>query len=471
MVVDLSRFGGQYAVGFAIVITVLSVLHFALKKDRVSSIYATKNESIIGLPESELTATMYIPSVSSVSFYQGKVDILALRKRIAELISMNPWLHARLRKSNKHGKDTVAVYPTKFDPEMSNLSSIFRFVLDSSISQGLNYDALTKRLTKYLVKKGTECLNKDDESLFRVTLVEIRKDEEYALVVSMSHILGDGQTFYHVYSMLDMHTKPKALITERKVDFIPQLNAIHGQKAVNDWLHSAAFLIGSLKTRLFSAPPKASVFMLDHKEVERIKKQYIRDKNNTVTGAKEYGNVAFITTNDIFTSWFFKAVNSAFGAMVINCRGRLNGITGLHAGNYWSLLLYNASDFSKPSFIRESLPTMKSRSNTVPSFLESVDFQVSMVTNWSSFYVDVGISKDSVLSMHLPIYISTDVTYADQCVLFNMTKTQVGVLCLCRSVDMAVKHKEETKRAEKNKSNGGERGEGIDVSVLGKQVM
>jgi hypothetical protein len=63
---------------------------------------------------------------------------------------------------------------------------------------------------KYSVKKGYEMHNKD-EDLFKVTIIHLEQDKYYALVVSLSHVVGDGHSFYRIYAMLSKPNQVCAL--------------------------------------------------------------------------------------------------------------------------------------------------------------------------------------------------------------------------------------------------------------------
>lgn len=45
-------------------------------------------------------------------------------------------------------------------------------------------------------------------------------------------------------------------------------------------------------------------------------------------------DTAFVSSNDIITSWMFKLVKPTVGSMVFNFRNRIKSITENFAGNY-----------------------------------------------------------------------------------------------------------------------------------------
>ena len=65
------------------------------------------------------------------------------------------------------------------------------------------------------MKKGKDCVNKS-EPLFRVVIGEINNNpNRFFLLFSLSHVLGDGHTFYKLYSMLSTECEPQPLEAER----------------------------------------------------------------------------------------------------------------------------------------------------------------------------------------------------------------------------------------------------------------
>ena len=81
----------------------------------------------------------------------------------------------------------------------------------------MKYEKLLQKIEHFNVKKGLYCLNKN-EVLFKVNIIKIGNNK-FAIMVSISHILADGYTFYTIYNMLSMDSEPRALEAERFHDF------------------------------------------------------------------------------------------------------------------------------------------------------------------------------------------------------------------------------------------------------------
>ena len=56
------------------------------------------------------------------------------------------------------------------------------------------------RIKDLNVKNGDNCMNKN-EVLFKVNLIKINWNK-FAIMLSISHILADGYTFYTIFKML-----------------------------------------------------------------------------------------------------------------------------------------------------------------------------------------------------------------------------------------------------------------------------
>jgi hypothetical protein len=390
--------------------------------------HETDGKTILRLTPLERDAMLTAPCISTITFFNGKVDADALREKIKKIVIANPWLRYRMM-HDKVFNQLAAVYPsTVLDPTNDDMTDIFEFVSDSTISRTTEYEKLVQAVDKYLVKKGSEAANKEDVTQFKVTLIEIVKDKEYAVVMALSHVIADGRTFYYIYSMLDSHTTETALTVQRKQDFQQCLKRTIGERLTN-WMNSKVFVFGIVGTLLFRKTPKINVCSIDQKSVQTMKDEYSNSPQSS------FGSSSFISTNDILTSWFFNLCGCQYGIMSVNFRKRFAAYTDLMAGNYGGITLYNREDYSRPEYIRESVSDnqrIRGKSDSVPSFWETLNFNVSCVSNWSTWYTDVRLSTDSECVLHLPIL--QTVIWRDQCIVFGMPKGKLGVLFTSRNV-------------------------------------
>ena len=113
-----------------------------------------------------------------------------MRERISAVISLNPWLCGRL---NKKGDLEV-------NESDQNVDNYFIQLQDDSLSTSTNYLTLVDKVIKNVVKSGGDCKGKQ-EVLFKVTIIKCA-DDQYALILSISHTIADGYTYYEIYKML-----------------------------------------------------------------------------------------------------------------------------------------------------------------------------------------------------------------------------------------------------------------------------
>ena len=85
--------------------------------------------------------------------------------------------------------------------------------------------AICKKM-KDIVPNDNNNDDDNDDSLFIVTVFRncSEPDRKFALVVSMSHNIGDGHTFYSLYKMLCADREVKSLNPTRK----PHVKAVRG---------------------------------------------------------------------------------------------------------------------------------------------------------------------------------------------------------------------------------------------------
>lgn len=249
-----------------------------------------------------------LPSISTVTFYSGEPPIAFLRSRVGDIVTKNPWLQGRLV-NRKGGLHLVC----STEPNLS----CFALSEDSTLSEGLEYSVLCARLNKLAVKKGNQCVDKD-ECLFRVIVI-VTSPSRFAVFVSFSHILGDGYTFYEIYGMLGEKSTPRALIFERVSD--PESDRIITQKFDGvHWIQSVGTFINIIWTLLFRRVT-ATVHSIEPAWIEQEK------------AAHKAAGEKLISTNDVLASWFFRLVGCGVGLMAVNLRGRFPHFTADHAGS------------------------------------------------------------------------------------------------------------------------------------------
>ena len=363
------------------------------------------------LPSEYSTFALMLPSVSTFTFYSGKAPLLFLRRRVDEIVRKNPWLEGRLVKAN--GVVTIAY------PEIP-LCKSFSVVEDQNLREDMKYEDLCSVLHQHAVKKGSVCLNKDDKALFKVIAVVI-SPTKFGIFASLSHILGDGFTFYELYGMIGENSKLTAMVGERIDSFPEQLElVISGGNVANTWLFSIGTMINIIITTVFSPRVGASM--------HAVNPAWVDSQKASTTGPA----TPFVSTNDILTSWFLRLSGCRVGFMAANFRNRVPGCTGLHAGNYEALLAYQTEDFADASLIRRSLSGFRRLlSGDLPGFFRSLLCPVSIISSWTTFYRDVSF-LGCEQTLHVPCFDLSTVVWPIA-LLFRPTAGALSLLVLSRS--------------------------------------
>lgn len=284
---------------------------------------------------------------------------------------------------------------------------------DISLSRETPYGEMARAVLPVLVRNGAESLGRPDEPQFKVTLVPDarRPGERWALVVSLSHVLADGHTYYRVYNMLSESEPVVPLPVRRKPGATEAADRAMGGAAESGFLQRPRpglllrLAASTLMGKIIGPPCAVAVFSLDEAFVARQK----------AAAKKENGGTEFVSTNDVIVSTICKATKCDLGTMDVNFRGRLSGcdLEDSDAGNYEDKIVYLPEDFRLPSLIRRSILSNNelrraSRPATaLPTTL--ADFwrlkMIASVSNWSTFARDVRLEEcGSRTDLHLPLF-------------------------------------------------------------------
>lgn len=272
----------------------------------------------------------------------------------------------------------------------------------------------------------------------------------FALVVSMNHTLGDGHTYYNLYSMLRADSEVEALDPVRVAGFEEAKTEVVGEKE-NAMFTSTGLSLGIMGTYMGAKltrrdPQNVCIHAVDPDWVKQEKDR-----------AKQEGQVPFVSTNDALTSWFFREMKSDLNIMVANFRSRKPSIldlTELHAGNYEANLPYFPGDFETPALIRQSICDANggfrarragSPPTQIPNFLTLVRNKTAIITNWVSFYRDVVLEDNRSASetgphypkLHLPIMEPNGIITSvwNNGIIFSPCSGELGLLMITRRFD------------------------------------
>lgn len=340
------------------------------------------------------TALMEESGVTTISLFEGDIKQVTsyVKERFAKIVRTNPWLNGKLVK-DKQSKQIVLQFDENPTPEDTFKNLYHPNASSVQISSEMDYASLVKNGKTAIVKKGKKLVNKD-EALTRLTIVPDVKhpNEKFALILSISHVIADGHTFYNILSSLSSDEEIVKFNAQRKHKEGGSIASVIGEKQFK-YGFSVPLILNVLKGMVFGKKANCYAFYIDD---ERILKAKDRAK-------KEGG---FVSTNDILTSSFSKTVRARLSMMAINLRNRIDNLKDSDAGNYEGMLLYDESYYSKPENIRKSLQLtdkFETISKPLPGFANTVFAKFAQVSNWASFSKAIKI-EGATQVMHLPVY-------------------------------------------------------------------
>jgi len=253
--------------------------------------------------------------------------------------------------------------------------------------------ALFAKSQTVAVGNGSSLVDKD-KPVALLTLSESAAGE-FALVFSMSHVVGDGRTYYEVFKMLQPGAAVRALDSKRVMDFSERMRDAYGRKELA-WADSTSANLLYTFSMMRNPKPKCFAFHLDDEKVAAAKAQGAAD-----------GGVEYVTTNDILTSGFFNVCRARIGMMGFDCRdkGDLEGITKDLAGNYVTALVLDPEVFGTPASLRQMYTPGKPYETTkmpLPGCCCG-NGRFAMATNWSSFATELISLEGCEMVVHLPM--------------------------------------------------------------------
>jgi hypothetical protein len=403
--------------------------------ETTKSVFLMKEESgLLGMPSSIL-------NITTATFFKGKVPTEDLKRRITELVQANPWLACRLKKevdpSDKKKKPAM-VFDTQPKREAivadhykeyseADVQGDKKLKL-STIDISQPYQAICKAVGKTagVHCTGSKCLGKNAPQ-FRVTVVPSADGGRFALLVSISHVIADGYTYYEILNLLSLNAPMKVLDPVRKSGFTESLKTALGKKEYN-FPCCAGYLFNAIGNMMFGSKPKVRAHFIDKGKVAAAK-------------AKEAGgSVPFVSTNDIVTSAFGKLTRTNVLEMAINMRDRLPSYTMADAGNLEWALYFRPKDFATPSLIRQSITTKDGKlgrccagSNTkLPGFWGAARKRIAIITNWSSNHTgECVLGNGCTQELHLPIYTMAPLEFG---IVFKPTPDTLGLMTWSRHI-------------------------------------
>jgi len=372
--------------------------------------------------------------IATITFYKGDVISagVQLRKQLELVGNSNPWVFGRLRKVGGGTKLQYGGSPTP-----SEIDQVFKIIrkddtntLKTKPSPEEPYIKICNDMyaSKSVIVSNGYALLGVDKPLALLTISE-HKENEFAVIFSVSHAIADGRTYYELLNMLRPGSEARALPVERVMSFSEEMRSLCGRKEL-EWADKPSAMCMYTCAMMANKPVKCMAFNLSE---ERINEEKAKWKGQ---------EVLYVTTNDIITSNFFIETGARIGMMGMDCRGKVGGISQDMAGNYVTALTMDPETFGTPAAVRKMLsyPPYKTTGLPLPSFCgwlcgkDSAKF--AMATNWSSFAGDLIQLDGCELVVHLPVHNPAYCAY-DLMVPFMSKPGKVAVMCWTVSSDEA----------------------------------
>jgi len=266
-------------------------------------------------------------------------------------------------------------------------------------------------LHEHMVKDGIH-----DKQLFKVTVIRT-SSLHFAMFVSMSHVVADGDTFYQVCGMIGVNGVVTSLEAKRDgVDYsMESLRSVFGEEKVRGMFSFATVFGQFIWPSLFAPAPQFEVRFANLDWVAEQKKLYNCDMQH-------------VSTNDVLTSWFLNSGDYTWGLMAVNLRGRVPSLLPSLAGNYEFSLHYLPKQFATPLGIRKPLNNKQGLRTSVLEYgtlFQRLWTKPGYVTNWASLHQDIELSGCKQL-IHVPIMPLPNM-YGGVLVIFKATKEKLGM--------------------------------------------
>ena len=246
-------------------------------------------------------------------------SVAALRQRLHLICEANPWLTGQLVKDKSRHADRVLLCASEVIIE-SDLDAIL-LTEDSGLSTSLSMTSpYAKQASGVIASKaqvpvGYKLIGTQDR-IARFTLVPVQ--DKLPLVVSMTHAVVDGYTYYKIVSMLS-GSAVEALSWTRKQDFVPKMKHAMGAQE-QAMLLSAGLTLGMVLPKVCccgggAGPPEFQAQFVNPDKVAEAK----TEATNRIQNQPTHHSLPFAClTNDILTSTFAQATRASMTLMAMN---------------------------------------------------------------------------------------------------------------------------------------------------------
>jgi hypothetical protein len=374
------------------------------KKKKEDSIYIRLNDF------EEMALARGSAPISTMTWFSGDHHQAAsvIRERVMLVVRANPWLLGQFV-TLEDGMNYIAYKKNiQVEHEPLDISTVFtHYSADAlNIRRDTPFEELAVSSSNMLLKSY-----KDREQQFwKVSVIPCAESPNttFGVTVSMSHVVGDGHTFYALYNMIIGGEPIRSLKATRIMETTDLQKTAMGLSE-QGFMGSPGFILCAIRGLFYQniwsrfkggQHGQSRYFLVDMDALRELKEQA------TATAAASEDSVPFCSSNDVISSWYMINCGCNTSIMAINFRNRLPGHTDEHAGNYENLLYYRKQDSAAPALIRKSLSTLK-RTVTDKEPISTLEVGLGCIafcSNWASFISDRVELPGCTQQVHLPIY-------------------------------------------------------------------
>ena len=380
---------------------------------------ASKTAQSVALNDYEKKMMRFKGGISACNLFQceNKDSAIAfIHERFQQIVHANPWLKGSCSKG-KNGEINL-----NFDSSDTDATSlIFSSRVPSGLDENSSYTDIINVCEPYIVKTAFKLYRKKNR-LTKLVILHL-DDQRFLLIFSLSHLIGDGHTFYQIFNMLSSQSEVYGLNVIRKSEMVQAKDFIP-KKHLN-FIFSPTMIFWLIIKVLFSRK-KVRVDSFE------LNKSYVQQQKQA---AKEGGVVPFVSTNDILSSTYAHLSDSNAMMLAINFRNRIPAITDKDAGNYEDILVIDKERSSTNEKIRTLINDLKNEVPKIkfPKGRAVLKSNPVFITNWAGFSKPIIIENAQSL-IHLPLYTTKQINF-DLCVVYSPRVDVVSALFFMKGLD------------------------------------
>ena len=257
----------------------------------------TSKEHVL-LFDFEVNHNGYKQPISSITWFQGDPSIASrlVRDRIKDVMVQNPWLGGVLQRKNRTDFNSPKenalelVFHKSSVISEEEIDKIFRFERTDAINLGMDLNSLFQVTSKqsYQVKVGNDLID-SDEPVLKITIHNNPNEiDRFALILSLSHMVGDACTFYCIKNMIISSNNIAILNPVRNAKVIESIEKSLGRSILSGSNGIWVTLLGFLRKVKRSRICKQKIFVVNQEFI-------IKEK--TLHAEKE-GQVSYVSSND-----------------------------------------------------------------------------------------------------------------------------------------------------------------------------